>query len=152
MALVLPDDSWQVSTLANQPLHSLTSYTGWFVLLTSLVAFWRVKRWERGIVSSQAGATTSDVPTSSGAPPPGSQFERLFRVPPGELFRQGFGLRRETDTSSRAEEGALSPTTAGENEFMIHVSPDSPQRARLIREALANERRLHADLRAAGLL
>lgn len=39
-----------------------------------------------------------------------------------------------------------------ESDLMIPVDANDPDRARIIRDALANERRLQEDLRAAGLL
>jgi hypothetical protein len=120
---------------------------GWFILLTSVLGFWRVKRWERGVLASQR--------ENPGAPPPQStnnpfisQFERGFGLrgmTRGDLFRTGFGFPRH-DTEPERGEG--SPE---ESEFMIPADAD-PERAQQLQEAIRNERRLHAELRAAGLI
>lgn len=134
---------------------------GWFILLTSLLGFWRVKRWERGILVSQQNAQSATQTQQHDQPI--SQFDRLFglhSISRGDLFRQGFGfgthdatVAAEADHAAvRAEQGEISVEDIDERELMIQFSPDDPNRARLIREALMNERRLQNDLRAAGLL
>ncbi|KAJ7276525.1 hypothetical protein B0H12DRAFT_1041615 [Mycena haematopus] len=121
---------------------------GWFILLTSVLGFWRVKRWERGVLASQR--------ENPGAPPPQqasgpfmSQFERGFGlrdITRGQLFRAGFGLAPRHDVEQ--ERGEASPD---ETEFMIPADTD-PERVRQLQEAIQHERRLHAELRAAGLI
>ncbi|KAJ7590845.1 hypothetical protein C8J56DRAFT_934022 [Mycena floridula] len=130
---------------------------GWFILLTSLLGFWRVKRWERGILASQQQPQTTSQATQTDRPI--SQFDRLFGVhsiPRSEFFRQGFGFGTQDSTAAteaedrtaiRAEQGEIE-----ERELMLQFNPDDPNRATLVREALMNERRLQNDLRAAGLL
>ncbi|KAF7355429.1 hypothetical protein MSAN_01459700 [Mycena sanguinolenta] len=121
---------------------------GWFILLTSVLGFWRVKRWERGVLASQR--------ENPGAPPPQqasgpfmSQFERGFGLrgmTRGDLFRQGFGFGARQDVEQERTEGSPEET-----EFMIPADAD-PERARQLQEAIRHERRLHAELRAAGLI
>ncbi|KAI3612312.1 metal homeostatis protein bsd2 [Moniliophthora roreri] len=128
---------------------------GWFILLTSILGFWRVKRWERNILASQNNNSNNQ---SSGTA--FSQFERTFGlggISRGDFFRQGFGFgtsRRSLDSDdveARAGQrnGEVDPR---EIELMLNISPGDPNRERIIQEALANERRLQEDLRAAGLL
>lgn len=139
---------------------------GWFILLTSLLGFWRVKRWERGILASQQDHSNAptNAPSSRGAFL--SRLEHAFslrgtsRV---DLFRQGFGFgprrnpnseERQSGLLARAEEGDVreGDREARETDLMIPVDAHDPERSRQIAEALANERRLQADLRNAGLL
>ncbi|KAF5390645.1 hypothetical protein D9757_002670 [Collybiopsis confluens] len=122
---------------------------GWFILLTSLLGFWRVKRWERNIVASQQQNASSDA--SGGARSNIEQVLGLHGVSTRDFFRQGFGMRtRQEDVEAQAE--ANTNEEVNENDLMLNISHDDPNRARLIAEALANERRLQNDLRAAGLL
>jgi len=132
---------------------------GWFVLLTSLLGFWRVKRWERGIRASQRDTTAAPTPRAN---PLISQFESSFGlrgISRTDLFRQGFGFgatrNREDDETTReavrAEEGE-SGHNARETDPMIPLDPSDPERSRLIIQAFANEQRLRRDLREAGLL
>jgi len=139
---------------------------GWFILLTSLLGFWRVKRWERGILASQQDHSNTPANTQSSRGALLSRLEHTFslrgtsRV---DLFRQGFGFgpRRNPNSEepqsallARAEEGDVreGDREALETDRMIPVDPNDPERSRRIAEALANERRLQADLRSAGLL
>ncbi|KEP54962.1 metal homeostatis protein bsd2 [Rhizoctonia solani 123E] len=48
---------------ANDWLSFFLMTLGWFVLLTSLMGYWRVKRWEHGVVRASAEATQSRQPT-----------------------------------------------------------------------------------------
>ncbi|KAJ7929908.1 hypothetical protein B0H13DRAFT_1962448 [Mycena leptocephala] len=120
---------------------------GWFILLTSVLGFWRVKRWERGVLASQRENPGAQPPPPSSGPFM-TQFERSFSLrgmTRSDLFRQGLGFgARQDDTA----EASADPT---ETEFMIPADAD-PERARQMQEAIQNERRLHAELRAAGLI
>jgi len=139
-----------VTDATNEWLSFFLMTIGWFILLTSVLGFWRVKRWESGVLASQR-----DNPGSAPPPPPSSgpfmtQFESRFGLrgmTRTELFRQGFGF------SSRHEEHEEGETSVDpeETEFIIPADAD-PEQARQMEEAIRNERRLHAELRAAGLI
>lgn len=148
---------FSVGSLQEAHLHK-----GWFVLLTSLLGFWRVKRWERGIRASQRD--NAPAPTTR-ANPIISHFESSFSLrgmSRAELFRQGFGFgatrNREDDEATReavrAEEGESNghEHSLRETDPMIPLDPSNPERSRAIIQAFANEQRLQRDLREAGLL
>lgn len=141
-----------------QSIDAYLSLSGWFILLTSLLGFWRVKRWERGIVASQRDNAPTPAPAAADEParsfPFVSQFERAFGlrgISRTELFRQGLGLggARSRESRERADEDA---GTDVERELMIPVVLDDPERQRTLEHALATERQLQSDLRAAGLV
>ncbi|KAK7061839.1 hypothetical protein R3P38DRAFT_2596624 [Favolaschia claudopus] len=119
---------------------------GWFILLTSVLGFLRVKRWERGVLASQSENSAAAPQQSTG--PIMSNWERGFGlrgISQSDFLRQGFGFAPRHAPEPR-EDG--SPE---ESEFMIPEDTD-PERARQMQEAIQNERRLHAELRAAGLI
>jgi len=134
------------STAASEWLSFLLMTVGWFLLFTSAFGFWRVKRWERGILSS----TTTPAPTSARDEETRRQslFERLgvFRPP-------------SSRGASRADAHEAVPTPAVDEVFLrhfemelqLHTSSD-PDHVERIREALVREQRLYEDLRAAGML
>ncbi|KAF8742867.1 hypothetical protein RHS02_03064, partial [Rhizoctonia solani] len=51
------------ATAANDWLSFFLMTIGWFVLLTSLMGYWRVKRWEHGVVRASAETAQSRQPT-----------------------------------------------------------------------------------------
>jgi hypothetical protein len=132
-----------------------------------MLGFWRVKRWERGILASQTdnSAATPAAPSEGGFSVL-SRFENTFGLrgsSRSDLFRQGFGFGRRERTSEdeaearlavRVEEGNVHDPEmdALETDAMLRVDPNDPNRSRLIAEVFANERRLQTDLRNAGLL
>lgn len=127
--------------------------------MTSLLGFWRVKRWERGVLASRrdSAATGAAVVQTPGL---GifSQLESSFGlrgVSRTDLLRQGFGFgpstRHEQDAAVRRAEEGDAGEHAQETEPMLSLDPSDP-RSRTIIQALANERRLQRDLREAGLL
>ncbi|KAF8639718.1 hypothetical protein AX17_000980 [Amanita inopinata Kibby_2008] len=137
---------------------------GWFILLTSILSFWRVKRWERGVLASQREMpmTSRDARPNSAVV---SQLERAFGlggISRRDLFRQGFGFGRsaqeseQAESASRVEEGfGRRPDGASETESILPPSsatPDTSRRERLIVQVMAREVRLREDLRAAGLV
>lgn len=134
---------------------------GWFILLTSILGFWRVKRWERGILASQRGAPSSAVDPQRDAPI-ASQLHPAFGLGgvtwPG-LFRQG--LRGSTHrsneparTPSRAEEGLVAHDDPRETDSMLpHSTPAGPENNEgIMAELITRDRRLRADLHAAGFM
>ncbi|KAF7301787.1 hypothetical protein MIND_00744400 [Mycena indigotica] len=126
---------------------------GWFILLTSVLGFWRVKRWERGVLASQR-ETPGSAPAPLSAGPFLAQFERGFGlrgISQADFFRQGFGFGPRSEERERERARDHADGEAEETEFMIPADAD-PERAQQLQEAINNERRLHAELRAAGLL
>ncbi|KAG6911222.1 hypothetical protein DXG01_003089 [Tephrocybe rancida] len=153
-----------VSEATTEWLSFFLMTVGWFILLTSLLGYWRVKRWERGILASQRESAT---PTETASPFAYlSRMENSFSLRSSriDLFRNGFGLGRGRNAdldeeairaALRAEEGTAHPPNedehATETDVMIPADPNSPDRQRLL-AALERDRRLQADLRNAGLL
>ncbi|TFK75780.1 hypothetical protein BDN72DRAFT_350069 [Pluteus cervinus] len=138
---------------------------GWFILLTSVMGFYRVKRWERGILASRRETNTAAA--QEGTPPDLTMvnpFERMFGLrgmSRGDLFRVGFGFpgrqrQREREQQQEAEDRDLADLEAGnaqdasETDAMLAESQDP--RSRMLAQVLAHERRLQRDLREAGLL
>ncbi|KAI5123441.1 hypothetical protein M0805_006146 [Coniferiporia weirii] len=165
---------------------------GWFVLLNSLLGFWRIKRLERSILASheEQPDRPAPIPLPVGGPGGGQghgrqssfavHFERTLglRLPTMRMLQSGLGLRSGgggdgsgrvgTDAQLLYEyDGDFNRVRTGgrgqdlergsfeedaEAEVLLAIPEDHPERERLIAEALANERRLQQDLRAAGLL
>ena len=135
----------------------LTIYiSGWFILLTSLLGFWRVKRWERGILSSQdeapAQATPEERARSAAII---HSIERVFGLQglsDGSLIRQGLGFPgaayHEVEAEAEEEEEQPQPR----NSYILPLDESDPARNERIARAYADEARLHQDLRSAGLL
>ncbi|PPQ99056.1 hypothetical protein CVT24_003616 [Panaeolus cyanescens] len=137
---------------------------GWFILLTSVLGFWRVKRWERGVLASRAGPdNSSNTPHPRQGSAIVSNLESNFglrgmsRI---ELLRQGFGFRNSqtrrnneddvaTSAAIRAEEGEAQ--NAQETDPMIPLDPSNPQHRQAI-ISMQNEIRLQRDLREAATL
>jgi len=127
---------------------------GWFILLTSVLAFWRVKRWERGILASQRETNNaSNRPNLDIV----SHLERTLGIRAfanRDLFRRGFGWGRPvpdeeevaTLAAARAEEGEAHDVE--ETDPVIASDPNNPERSR----RLVEETRLRRDLRDAGLI
>jgi hypothetical protein len=144
---------------------------GWFILLTSLLGFWRVKRWERGILATQQqnnGSTTANTVQGTGR---STRFESVFgvrNVARLDLLRQGFGFSPRAPPSPttpvpgnqpeelrRLEEGHHLPSgndESDEHDLLLMGDPNDPNRAAMIRAAIENDRRLTSSLRNAGLI
>jgi len=133
-------------------LSFLLMTVGWFILLTSLLGFWRVKRWERGVLVAQRD---SSVPTERS---PGfvSQVESSFNlrgISRIDFLRQGFGFgstnhNQEDEEIHRAEEGD-SQRTPREIDPMISSDSSNPHPSA---QALETERQLRRHLRDAGFI
>ncbi|KAF9057689.1 hypothetical protein BJ165DRAFT_1422478 [Panaeolus papilionaceus] len=133
---------------------------GWFVLLTSVLGFWRVKRWERGVLASRAGSNTAATSRGRQSMPVVDPTFGLGGMSRIELLRQGFGFSNSrarstneedpvTTAAIRAEEGDTQ--SARETDPMIPLDPSNPHHRQTL-HTLQTEIRLQRDLRDAGLI
>ncbi|TBU32722.1 hypothetical protein BD311DRAFT_785364 [Dichomitus squalens] len=136
-------------------LSFLLMTVGWFILLTSLLGFWRVKRWERGILSSQDDAPAQATPEERARSAAIiHSIERVFGLQglaDGSLIRQGLGFPGAAYHEGEGEEEdeeAVPPR----NTYILPLDESDPVRNERIARAYADEARLHQDLRSAGLL
>jgi len=125
-----------MSDATSEWLSFLLMTIGWFILLTSLLSFWRVKRWERSILNSSAREPST--------PPPQDETQQAAVL---ARLNRTFGLSTITSrsffTPRRTEPD---PEAARE---MDVVDPESQAR---FAEVMAHDARLQSDLRSAGLL
>lgn len=125
--------------------------SGWFVLLTSVLGFYRVKRWERSILASQqreASPPGTAAPTTA-ASEDAFAIRGMSRI---DLLRSGFGLsprQRERENSeetrrlARTEDGANTPLDDGPEV----LDPNNPRH-----QEIARNRRFVEALRNASLI
>lgn len=142
------------STATTEWLSFFLMTIGWFMLLTSILGFWRVKRWEREILASRD--SSPGVSPQATRPHPNA-FSRLesslglrgtSRI---ELLLQGLGF----DTRSSGE-GVANRTAAqaeqGERDPMLMIRAANPEQAPAIAAALESDAQLRRQLREAGFL
>lgn len=101
-------------TAANDWLSFFLMTIGWFVLLTSLMGYWRVKRWEHGVVRASAETAQSRQPTEEEIVQDAAilaNIERVFGLVTSraDQMRQGMGLPSEWTEAP----GAAHPSGAG---------------------------------------
>lgn len=128
------------SAATTEWLSFLLMSVGWFILLTSLLGYWRVKRWERGLRSAnepmaRAASAGGGGGSASGVDTP--ILDRNVVINPFSLF--GIPLTRPDDRE-RDENGLEISTPLG-------IGREHSQR-----EATEQELRLQMDLRNAGLI
>ncbi|KAJ4479982.1 hypothetical protein J3R30DRAFT_3733064 [Lentinula aciculospora] len=149
-------------------LSFLLMTIGWFLLLSSTISFWRVKRWESSIRSSTA-TDTSSSPSSNEPSVPGSQFLTREEYENDVMMRRNlasvFGINFDEEEQAARDAiianggggtlggGAVAGGLFGWGESPGRVLVDENGHAVVIpgQEAL-EEARLARDLRAAGLL
>lgn len=110
---------------------------GWFILLTSLLGYWRVKRWERGIRNANNAEPSVAAGTSSGVETP-TVLDRSGYLNPFSLF--GVPFPRSAEEREQDENGLEISTPMGHG------------REHSQREVTEQELRLQRDLRSAGLI
>ena len=148
MDIVPIDDCVSIVTIWQLVVNTYTPhFSGWFLLLTSVLSFWRVKRWERSIVASNPPEETQP---ESRNPFAGVETAMAF---PGAVWR------RFRNRSPRDEEAAVESN--GENVRMLspgeRTDPvEDPAmaleaRARAELERIRQER-LQQTFRDAGLI
>ncbi|KAJ7601828.1 metal homeostatis protein bsd2 [Mycena polygramma] len=104
-------------------LSFLLMTVGWFLLLSSFIGFWRIKRWESSIRSTSAPITAEDIERDAAVR---RNIETVFGLSFGE--EQGHDRRQ--------------PVRRDENGTIVVIPT----------QELLEEARLARDLRAAGLL
>jgi len=122
---------------------------GWFLFLSSLLGFWRVKRWERGVL--RAAPAVSDTTGQRG--PDDSNSILLSSIGfsfPSSFLREGLGL--STARSADAEQGPRTPGQGNGEEGGERFIVQEIDRQRQIAEFRINDAHLHRNLRAAGLI
>ncbi|KAK0233873.1 hypothetical protein IW262DRAFT_1477327 [Armillaria fumosa] len=130
-AVTNPDNVQVISGLSMRDWVSFILMTaGWFLVLSSTVGFWRVKRWETSIRSSTT--TTSERP----------------QVTTREEVERDIAVRRNLESVFGVSFDDTDPRT---NPRMVHMDENGHVIVIPAAEAL-EEARLARDLRAAGLL
>ncbi|EJD42239.1 hypothetical protein AURDEDRAFT_115191 [Auricularia subglabra TFB-10046 SS5] len=115
---------------------------GWFLLLTSFLGYWRVKRWEHQILASAAAQNAST--------PEAVERDRAVRQNLERIFGLHFARRGAAASASAAAAAAARDPLAVDLEAGRR-RPASAERDN--DEPMTNEeRRLRDDLRAAGLI
>ncbi|OJT10563.1 Metal homeostatis protein BSD2 [Trametes pubescens] len=151
----IPTDGYISPDATTEWLSFLLMTIGWFMLLTSVLGFWRVKRWERGILASQgespAPATPEEQARSAAIL---NSIERAFGLhglADGSLLRSGLGFSAAAiaEPAEDDDEDDHQPTR---NAYVLPLDPSNPERNERLARAYADEARLHQDLRSAGLL
>ncbi|KAA1466358.1 hypothetical protein DENSPDRAFT_767134 [Dentipellis sp. KUC8613] len=140
---------------------------GWFILLTSLLGFWRVKRWERNILASQRENSPPDVNPVTQRRAILSSLQDAFVLPQhmGGMLRAGLGFGHQSqgpdwheDVAAdqrevAAEEGSLRhPDELREREELLAQYAHDPERQAQIRQAFAEDDLLLENMRNAGIL
>ncbi|KAI6152156.1 hypothetical protein BKA82DRAFT_4107874 [Pisolithus tinctorius] len=149
------DFSWKgdvalTSPMATEWLSFFLMTAGWFLLLTSTLGFWRVKRWEKSILAPSN--PSPDLP-----PPPLQTHARSFSEVDADTempwpsflapMMQSIGSHRW----SRRRRDARGVNGGAEVQEQIVLSTD-PERARRTRDFLDRERAMHEELRSMGIV
>jgi len=100
---------------------------GWLILLSSILGFWRVKRFERGIQQSNTQSALPTAGATSPLPLPLGGRQSIFSI-----------------LATPDEEEDRSPP--------VIIMPEDPEERRRMELAIQEDQRLQADLREAGLL
>ncbi|KAF8591427.1 hypothetical protein K439DRAFT_1656642 [Ramaria rubella] len=119
---------------------------GWFILLTSTLSFWRVKRWERSIIAS----TPTEITPEEGPSHAHNPFYALERFGFPSAILRGMNAGPRTREGMPLDEEAMLESD-GEQTPMLPISEESGDTGRLA-HARVTELRLQRDLTAAGLL
>ncbi|KAJ7127086.1 hypothetical protein C8R44DRAFT_780373 [Mycena epipterygia] len=110
-------------------LSFLLMTLGWFLLLSSFIGFWRIKRWESSIRSTSAPLTAEDIERDAAVR---RNIENVF----------GFSFGEEEGGRGGSGGGRRQPVRRDENGAIVVIPT----------QELLEEARLARDLRAAGLL
>jgi len=132
-AIGAPTDSYVLGESAAAWLSFTLMTIGWFLFLSSFLGFWRVKRWERGVL--RAAPSAEHVP-----PQADDSTVSLGFTFPGMFIREGLGF--SANRQQDEEEGR-----DGERYVVQEID-----RHRQIAEVRIGDAQLHRNLRAAGLI
>lgn len=117
------------------------------MLLTSVMSYWRVKRWERSILASSD--TGSSTPTAS---PLSQRLRAAFSG--SAMLRHGFSLSRDEDPNlpSSATVSAETMVRTGQRGSSLELGRPSVDPEVRLAQIWVEEARLQNDLRDAGLM
>ncbi|KAH9077330.1 hypothetical protein EDB83DRAFT_2349480 [Lactarius deliciosus] len=130
------DDHNSVSSVNEATTDWLSFFlmtVGWFILITSLLSFWRVKRWERNILASQRESTS--LPFSE-------QLHRVVGLPirdVGSLLRTGLGFSRRSHEDLQDSERHGDVAEGGRAVPITPNTADEAARRELIVEMYAHD-------------
>ncbi|KAH7102283.1 hypothetical protein BKA62DRAFT_110894 [Auriculariales sp. MPI-PUGE-AT-0066] len=113
---------------------------GWFLVLTSFLGYWRVKRWEYQILQAAQQNQNREVPSSEQV-----ARDQAVRRNLEQLF--GFSMRRADERAAQHEREQIQAQAERDRDLEAgHAEADEEE------NLTPEERRLRADLRAAGLI
>ncbi|KAF5333384.1 hypothetical protein D9611_002389 [Ephemerocybe angulata] len=118
---------------------------GWFILLTSVLGYYRVKRWERSILATQRESPNSAAPTAATGAEDTFAIRGMSRI---DFLRSGFGLSTRYNEEDEREAQLLARAEAADREPLDPNAPDYQER---LQERI-RDRRFVEGLRSAGLL
>ena len=146
-------------------------FSGWFILLTSMLKFWHVKRYERNVLASQREMSVSgrDAAGQSSSHAFSTRIHRFMGAPVRDmssLLLTGLGLSRrfrganpegggddhDLDRAVPMTPLPVPPEESSRRELIIAMYAHDPDRQRQIIQAFRDDDRLMADMRAAGML
>ncbi|KAH9179856.1 hypothetical protein EDB89DRAFT_1842083 [Lactarius sanguifluus] len=162
------DDHNSVNEATTDWLSFFLMTVGWFILITSLLSFWRVKRWERNILAVPARIYRFCARRRRQQQRQQS-LHRVVGLPirdVGSLLRSGLGFsprspedpqdsERHGDVAEGGRAVPITPNTADEvarRELIVQMYAHDPDRQRQIIQAFRDDDQLISDMRAAGML
>jgi len=131
-------------------LSFLLMTIGWFILLTSTLSFWRVKRWERSIIAT----TPVEAAPTEGSSHAHNPFFALERFGfPGVMWRSLRGGNSSSPEGVPYDEEAMLVSNEEHSHMLQRLDdPEDIEIAGRYAIARVSEARLQQELRTAGLL
>ncbi|KAI0322521.1 hypothetical protein OF83DRAFT_1049294 [Amylostereum chailletii] len=144
------DDLTYVNDVTTDWLSFFLMTIGWFILLTSLLGFWRVKRWERNIFASQQGPAQTEGDQRAIV----SSLQRYFAPvrDMGGILRAGLGFGSRDDGHGSGGDAGVINNPHALREMLLAMYAHDPERQRQLIQAFRDDDELIESIRAAGML
>ncbi|KAI0068770.1 hypothetical protein BV25DRAFT_1791869 [Artomyces pyxidatus] len=142
------DEVAYVSDATTDWLSFFLMTIGWFILLTSILGFWRVKRWERNILASHQSAPSAPAPERRARGGFG-----MLGIPMRDMsgmLRAGLGFSRRRGDEEGGDLSELDQVD--QRELLLAMYAHDPARQRQLRQAFRDDDRLMETMREAGML
>ncbi|KAL4076100.1 hypothetical protein J3A83DRAFT_4089343 [Scleroderma citrinum] len=144
-----PSDSVVTSPMATEWLSFLFMTAGWFLLLTSGLGFWRVKRWEKSILAPSTPPSDPPPPTQSHARSL-SEVDADAVMPWQSFFAPLVERTRYRRLSPEQDDGDhVNGNSEGQEQILMPTDAETAQRVRVL---LAREQTMRDELRSMGVL